>query len=326
MLLKSLPPNVVAKVLAHMDPRQAKRLTGELAKVSERKDLKEIVSRVLEEAVNVLTEDQTGRTGKPAPKSANGAAPGPRLASQVDVCVDGPPPVGAETAKDADPLVAVAALAPDLLARGLESESARTISLLMNRMEVEQAGQIYRRLSPAKRREVSLRFTDASVVSDDLLRQIAGAVLKKCQTLPGVTTGSDEQGEREKRMASLLRGLERGERLEMITALEESNAELAGRIKVLLYLFEDVLRMEKSSIQKLLSEVDMKSLAQALYGAAPEIQERILSNLSRRAQESLKEEVDLLGKVPAAKVKEARQTLEEAMQRLDQRGELLMLE
>jgi flagellar motor switch protein FliG len=324
VLLKSLSPTIVDKVLAHMEPRQAKLLTTELAKVSERKDLKEIVSSVLDEAVKVLVEDQQNRTGKPM--TANNAAPALKLASQVDVRVDGAPEVGTEASNDADPLASIAKLSPELLTMALESENARTISLLMNRMEVETAGQIYRRLSPAKRREVSLRFTEAAVVSEDLLRHIAGAVLKKCQTLRCVTPPGNEQGEREKRMAGLLRGLERTERLEMLAALEGSNPDLAGRIKALLYLFEDILRLEKSSIQKLLSEIDMKSLASALYGAPPEIEERILTNLSRRAQESLKEEADLLGKVAAAKVKQARQTLEEAMQTLDQRGELLLME
>ena len=55
----------------------------------------------------------------------------------------------------------------------------------------------------------------------------------------------------------------------------------------------------------------MKALASALYDAQPEIKERILTNLSRRAQESLKEEIELTGKVQSAKVKQARQTLEE---------------
>lgn len=322
MLLKSLPASVVDKVLARMDARQANLLKAEIAKVSGRADLKESMSRVLDEAVGVLTNKNAAPT-KPA-------APPP----QVDLRIaeepakqEAPPPK--EPPEPADPLAALAAMSPDLLTQALESENARTIALLMNRMEVDAAGQIYKRLSPAKRKEVSLRFTDATTLSDDLLKHLARAVLKKCQTLSVANVGGGgggEQAEREKRMAGMLRNLERADRLEMLTTLEESDAALAGRIKAMLYLFDDILRMENSSIQKLLSEIDMKSLASALFGAPPEIANRIMSNLSRRAQESLKEEIELTGKVPAAKVKQARQSLEEAMQRLDQRGEFLLME
>src|SRR6266850_394176 len=103
VLLKSLSPTIVEKVLTHMGPKEAKLLTAELAKIAQRPDLKEMVSRVLDEAVNVLADV--------ASKDANEA--------------DGV----------ADPVAAIAALSPDLLTKALDSESARTISLLMNRMD-----------------------------------------------------------------------------------------------------------------------------------------------------------------------------------------------
>ena len=324
VLLKSLSPAIVEKVLAHLDPKQAKLLTAEIAKVAQLPQQKELMARVLDEAVNVLSEDKQGHPGQPSAPSVGKAAKPDKGPSQIDVRIDGNAPKNA--AEDADPIGAITALSPDLLTKALDTESARTISLLMNRMDVEAAGQIYKRLSTAKRKEVSLRFTDASTVSDDLLRHIASAVLKKCQTLRNASSTTNEQGDREKRMAGLLRSLERTERIETLTALEESDAELAARIKAMLYLFEDILRLENTSIQKLLSEIDMKNLSAALFGATPEIQERILTNLSRRAQESLKEEIELTGKVPSAKVKQARQSLEEAMQRLDQRGDFVMME
>jgi flagellar motor switch protein FliG len=318
LLLKSLSPAVVDKVLATMDPKHSKQLTAELAKVSARPDLKEATARVLDEAVGVLGQD------RPQPAAT---APATAAAAQVDARIASDAAKDAAAApNEADPLGAIAAVSPELLSAALEDENARTIALLMNRMEVEAAGHVFKRLSPAKRKEVSVRFTDGATVADDLLRHIAGAVLKKCEALRSTGPAAAEQGEREKRMAGLLRGLERIERMETLAALEESDAALAGRIKAMLYLFEDILRMENSSIQKLLSEIDMKTLASALYGAGAETQERFQTNLSRRAQESLKEEIELTGKVPSAKVKEARQMLEEAMQRLDQRGEFVLKE
>jgi flagellar motor switch protein FliG len=215
----------------------------------------------------------------------------------------------------------------DLLAQALENETTRTISLLMNYLEMEIAGQIYKRLTPAKRKEVSMRFTEQATIDDGLLRRIAQAVLKKCESLRATAvTGAVDPAKREKRMASLLRGLERAERMEMLGVLEQSDAELAGRIKSMLYQFEDVLRLQNISVQKLLTQVDTKSLAQALSDASPELREKLFTNLSKRAQEALKEEIELAGTVPSAKVRPAQQAIADAIQGLDQRGELLMIE
>jgi flagellar motor switch protein FliG len=346
VLLRSLPKDVVDKVLRHLDPRQAGLVSSELAKLDEQKDLGQKLSVVLDEAVTMLGDGARSKPESAAqPKEPPAAAPAPgtvRATGQnVDIRLEGkpevplsprqasPPPKPRLDLPDAsaDPLGALAALPSDLLALALDTENTRTTSLLMNCLEVEVASQIYKRLSPAKRKEVSLRFTEQAVVGEELIKRIALGVIKKCQALrDSASPAATEQGGREKRMAALLRGLERSERMEMLTALEESDAELTGRVKALLYQFEDVLRMENISVQKLLSEIDVKTLALALRGAPPNIEEKILTNLSKRAQESLREEISLTGVVPAAKVSAARQTLVEAIQRLDQRGELVINE
>lgn len=342
VLLKSLPAPVVEKVMRHLDARHAGLLSAELAKVDKRADLPQRLSNVLDEAVIMLGGAHAG--GETVPRFAEGpSAAGPKSAPPATPTVDiriggGPeemaPAVPAPPAKPAlpwpaanlDPLRALAVVPPELLAGALDTESARTVSLLMDCLEIEVAGQIYKRLSPPKRKEVSLRFTQQTVVGEELVKRIAQGVLKKCQTLrDAAASPAAEQGGREKRMAALLRELERADRLEMLTALGESDAELTARIKALLYQFEDILCMENLSVQKMLSEVDVKSLALALRGAPEDIESKILTNLSKRAQESLKEEISLMGSVPAAKVRTARQTIEEAIQRLDQRGELMMI-
>jgi flagellar motor switch protein FliG len=308
MLLKSLSPALVEKVLARLETRQSSLLRLALDKASGRSEADQTMASILNEAIDALAAAPKKDASKPADaKTAK-------------------PSVPVEVPEDADPLAAIATIPADVLTAALDTENARTISLLMNRLDVDVAGQIYKRLSSAKRKEVSLKFTESTVVSDDLLKHIAKAVLKKCQSIHLGAGGLNPQEEREKRMAGLLRNLERAERMETLQALEEADAVLAGRIKAMLYLFDDILRMENASIQKLLSEIDMRSLAAALFGAEPAIRDRIVTNLSRRAQESLKEEIELTGKVPVAKVKQSRQILEEAMQRLDQRGEFNMME
>ena len=344
VLLHSLPAEIVEKVLHHMDPRQADLIKSILVKVKERPDLKELLARVLDEAAEVLDspQDPQGGSGsgpsKKKPSAAegvkHGAASAPRAvesvtASKVDIRLSSSAESGPDDMelRKNDPLRAIAALPPALLTQALETEGARTISLLMNALDIDVAGQIYKRLTPEKRKDVSKQFPNQPVVNEDLLRHVAHAVLRKCDALPATAVvGSEDPDARDKRLASLLRGLDRADRIEMIAVLEESDAALVARIKERLYQFDDILRLENASVQKLLTEIDMKSLATSLSGALDVIRDKLFNNLSKRAQDSLKEEIELSGKVPSAKVSESRKTIAEAIQRLDQRGELLLIE
>src|ERR1043166_6164791 len=148
VLLKSLSPTVVEKVLSHMDPKQAGALSAEIAKAGARPDLNEAITRVYDEAASVLAAEK----GSPPTRKANSSA---TQTGTVDVRVE-----GTAAPETPDPLAGLAAIAPEVITKALDTESARTVSLLMNRMQVEQAGQIYKRLSSAKRKEVAIRLTD----------------------------------------------------------------------------------------------------------------------------------------------------------------------
>ncbi|MBI1832653.1 MAG: hypothetical protein HYR84_14530, partial [Planctomycetes bacterium] len=331
--------------LQHMKPEQAAVLTKEIDKLHARTDLDEVTTKVLDEASQIVSQSKTDPAGAPKTQSYS---PGtdktrPPPASPVSTERSGAASAGAtldvriaeapatethgSSRLEGNPIQALAALPAELVAQALESESIRTISILINGLDVELAAAIYKQLTPTKRKDVSARFAEQAIVSDALLQRIAEGVVRKCQTMRATTTASSaEPGAREKRMASLLRGLERAERLEMLAVLEASDAELAGRVKSMLYQFEDILKMQNISVQKLLAEIDMKTLAMAVNGVPDALRDKLLGNLSKRAQESLKEEIELSGTIPSSKTKQAQQAIADAIARLDQRGELVMID
>src|SRR5262245_56999917 len=166
LLLKSLSPAIVEKVLARLDPRQSKLLKTELDKVAARPDVEQSMTNILNEAVEALgspgasTVAPNGKSA-PAPGGKSGT-PTPADASREKASAIAPP---LQEPDPSDPIAAIAAIPPETLTMALDTENSRTISLLMNRLDVEVAGQIYKRLSSAKRKEVSLRFTESTVVS-----------------------------------------------------------------------------------------------------------------------------------------------------------------
>lgn len=336
VLLRSLPAETVDKVLRHMDPRQSKTIAGEVTKVADDPELAEKLAKVLDEAVSMLAEPAAKPAADAKAKTVSAPAADKPTSAAVETVIDlniddelaakaAAPPTWA-SAQGGDPRRALAQIPVELLAAALESENARTIFIVMESLKMDVAGRVYKLLSPAQRREVSLRFTEKLNISDHLTRQVAQGVLKKCQALRTSAGATNADEERLQRMAALLKGLERNERLEMLAMFQKTDPTLTERIKNLLYQFEIIARMENAAVQKLLAEVNLQSLAVALKGAPGEVEERITANLSKRAQEALREEISLVGNVAPAKVHEARQSVVLEIQQMDQRGELLLRE
>ncbi|HTU90982.1 MAG TPA: FliG C-terminal domain-containing protein [Gemmataceae bacterium] len=329
LLLYSLPPESADKVLAALAPAHGERLRSELEKLRRSHAEHGNEEGWLRDVDEVVREfEELLRQTDAAPPAAPTAAPTPRqLAayrppSDPDISL---PEESSLPPLPSDPVQALHTLPPELLTDVLQGEQAHTIALVLNDLPSEKAGEVLRQLTPEMRREVSVRLSRLSGSSPELLARIARALVQRSQALSGKRSDTSADAKYEK-MASMLRCLEKAERMEVIAALEENEPETAGRIKELLYTFEDLLRVHDRSLQKLLSEIDSKTLSVALKGANESISEKLLANLSKRAREALKEEMEFVGMVPLPQVRQAQKMIVDVMQRLDQAGELMMSE
>jgi flagellar motor switch protein FliG len=91
-----------------------------------------------------------------------------------------------------------------------------------------------------------------------------------------------------------------------------------------MFVFEDIVRVDDRGIQAVLKEVDNKQLAMALKTATPELREKLLSNMSQRAAESVKEEMGYLGPVRVSDVQAAQQAIVEIVRRLEEAGDIVV--
>jgi flagellar motor switch protein FliG len=318
LLLYALPPESVDKVLAALGPARGQRLRTELEKLRQQAEPPGDVGDVIREFEELLLQPDAAPPASPTPRQLAAYRP----PSDADISL---PEEGSLPPLPNDPVRALDALPPNLLVAVLQGEQAHTVSLVLNGLPPEKAGEILKQLTPDMRRDVSLRLSRMSGSPPELLARIARALIQKSQALSGKRGDTSADAKYEK-MASMLRCLEKTERLEVIAALEENEPETGRRIKELLYTFEDLLRVQDRSMQKLLAEIDSKTLSVALKGANEAISEKLLTNLSKRAREALKEEMEFTGMVPLAQVREAQKTIVDVLQRLDQAGELMMTE
>jgi flagellar motor switch protein FliG len=336
LLLLRLPPGEADGVLARLDPERGERLRAHMQRFRQAPPPAEVVEQVLNDLDQILRE-QIGPAAEPRPAAvaAGAASPGApqpgQLAAKAAEAGDVLPD---EAAVESDPLAALRAMTGagpgqaagnvDRLALALSDEHPRTVALVLAQMEPVRAGEVLRRLHPEMRREVSLQFGKEVTVNPDLINRIVRIVLARCRALAEAPPAAASN--RFKRMAEMLRRLDKPDRLEILAALEQNDAQAAAQVKEFLYSFDDLLLIEDRSMQKLLAEIDSKSLASALKGASDAVKDKVRNNLSKRARETLNEEIELIGSLAPTAVQAAQKAVVEVIQRLDQAGELTMLQ
>ena len=106
--------------------------------------------------------------------------------------------------------------------------------------------------------------------------------------------------------------------------LEVENAELAEEIKKKMFLFEDIVKLDDKSIQRVLREVDNNEIALALKGVKDDVAEAIFRNLSARLAEMIREDIEYMGPVKMKDVEEAQQNVVNKVRDLEERGEIVI--
>ena len=224
-----------------------------------------------------------------------------------------------------DPFIDVRRLRPIQIAGALQGENEKTIALVLSCLGSEGAGEVIQNLPSEVRAGVFLTLKAGPKASPPMLRRIVTATVEKGRRLDPFKM-SDPQGDADRNLAQVLRSMDRGSRAELLAALQAADEETAKRVKAYLFTFEDILRVTDKTVQRLMAELDTNTLATALKGAAAEITQKMLGNLSKRARAALVEEIEFLPRITPPQEQEARGRLCEALVKLDAEGDLEMLE
>ncbi|MGH7943929.1 MAG: flagellar motor switch protein FliG [Opitutaceae bacterium] len=198
-------------------------------------------------------------------------------------------------------------------------ERPQTISCLLSYLDRAKAAEVFSFLEPEQREEVVERLGTIESTSLDLVSKMARNLGQRFDNKArpalhrsgGVAT-----------VAELLNQLDKETSKSLLARLEERNATLTTAIRKKLFSFEDLLRLQPADLQRVLREVDSASLAMAMKSAGPTLRERIYGGISKRAAESLKEEIDMLGPVRLKEVETAQDTVIQAVRRLEEEGQI----
>ncbi|HIE08233.1 MAG TPA: flagellar motor switch protein FliG [Armatimonadetes bacterium] len=209
---------------------------------------------------------------------------------------------------------------PELLARLLSEESPQAVAVVLAHLPLDFASSIFTRLPKGMKAEVGIRLAKLSEATPEALEGLHDAIRKK---LAEVGTGGKGMGGIE-RLARLLNRADKETEMEVLERIAKENEELAQQVRDKMFTFEDIAGLDDRTIQRILQEVDLSRLALALKGVPEEIRERFLKNLSQRAREMVLEDMEYMGPVKVAEVREAQKEVVEAARRLEESGDIVI--
>lgn len=210
---------------------------------------------------------------------------------------------------------------PSQLLNFIQNEHPQTIALVMAYLLPEQAGIILSALPPLQQVEVAKRVATMDRTSPEVLREVELILEKKLSSFvmhDFYTAGGIEA------VVEILNRVDRGTEKTILEALAEDNPELADDIKSRMFVFEDVMSLDNRSVQRFLREVDVKDLGLALKTSSEDVRNLIFQNMSKRAADMLKEDMDVIGPVRLRDVEEAQQRIVNVIRQLEESGELVI--
>ncbi len=210
---------------------------------------------------------------------------------------------------------------PGQLLNFIQNEHPQTIALILAYLTPEQAGLILSSLSPELQVNVARRLAKLDRTTPEVLQEIESTLEQRLSAF--VTDDFTVAGGIEAAV-DVLNMVDRSTEKTIIDSLEEEEPELAEEIRKRMFVFEDIIILDDRSIQKVLREVDSKDLALALKTASEEVSSRIFKNMSKRAAEMLREDIDFMGPARLRDIEETQQKIVAIIRRLEDTGEIIV--
>lgn len=201
----------------------------------------------------------------------------------------------------------------------IKHEQPQTISFVISYLRPAKCAEVFNLLSPELREEVIERLGTIESTSLDLVSKIVGSLGKHfdSKTRPAFHSSGGVR-----MVAGLLNSIDKDMSKALLMRIEERNAELGAAIRKKLFSFEVIGGLQVTDLQRVLREVDASNLAISMKSASEVLRAKIFAGLPKRAAESLREEIEMLGPVRLKDVEAAQDVIIQAVRRLEEAGEI----
>ncbi len=213
-------------------------------------------------------------------------------------------------------------LEPKVLYNFLRNEHPQTVALVLSVLDVMQSAAILAELKEETQVEVVMRMAELDKVSPEILVEVDRVLqdeLLSVEGMEGQRLGGVET------VAEILNNADRALEAQVLEGVEEQRESLAEEIRRLMFVFEDLLDIDDRGIMSILKEVSTDDLKLALKTASDDLKEKIFKNMSSRAVEMLKEDMEIMGPTRLKDVEGAQQSIIKIAKRLEQEGKIQLM-
>jgi flagellar motor switch protein FliG len=313
-LLIILGPESASAILRTLDPQALEAVSVEMARLPmiTQEMRQAILAEISEVALAASTAVPGGMSfAQTVLEKALGNPQASELLDRV-AHAHGPPPA----------MQRIVRMEPRQLVNLLRDEHPQTIALVASYLSPNRASELLSLLRPELRDQVIERLATLApvpvevveTVAEVLNRQVQGKTLRGLTQTGGVKTAAD--------VLNALAAQDKNLGKAILAALEERNAELGQAIRQKMFTFADLIQLDVASLQKIMREIDMRDLALALKKADPALKTKLLSAISKRAAETVTEEMSFLGSVKLKEIEAAQMRIVEVVRRLENDGEI----
>ena len=312
VLMVALGNDIAAEVYKKLDDTAIELITLEVANL--RKVTPELKLEVLKEAQEILmAREFMARGGVDYARDVLERALGPERAQNLLARIT--------ASLQVRPFDFMRHTDPQQVLGFIQGEHPQTIALILSYLEAPQAAMILSGLPAVMQAEVAKRIARMDRITPEVLREVERVLERKLSTVMGqdftLAGGIDA-------VVAIVNSAARTTERNIMEHLEENDPELAEEIKKRLFVFEDIIRLDDRSLQRVLREVDMKELGLALKGATEELRTKFFKNMSKRAAEMLQEDMDYMGPVRVKDVEESQQKVVNIVRGLEEQGEIVI--
>jgi flagellar motor switch protein FliG len=312
ILVASLGPEASSRVLGSLTDEDIETLTLEIATLG--KIDADVRRKVMEEFYQMLRAKEYITTGgmEYAQRILEGALGSDKAVQILTRLQSSLQDIPFEFIKKAD---------PNQIINFIQDEHPQTIALILAHLDPDVSATIVSALPQPVQAEVIMRIATMDRTPPEIVKEIESILERKAATVlsHGFTFAGGV-----KDVAEVLNRVDRATEKSILAVLEEKDAELADEIKNHMFVFDDLVLVDDTGIQKTLREIDNKDLALALKAASDDVKQKIFKNMSERARQLIEEEIEFMGPVRLRNVEEAQQKIVTVIRRLEEAGEVII--
>ena len=308
ILLMTLGEEKAASILKHMEPSEVQTLGEAMSSIDS--ITQDQIGGILDKFIgNIKNESSLGHGSRGYLKRTLSKALGHDRANSVmgQINMEGIPPS----------LDSLKWMHPRVVANIVSTEHPQIVAIVLAHLEREQAGAVLNLLPKEIHSDVLLRVAKLDVVHPAALDELNEIILRRFEEnseteLTGIGGVSAA--------AEILNGVSKDVETHAIEQLDEADKELSDKIQEKMFIFDNLMAVDDRGMQTLLREVSTDQLVIALKGASPDLREKIFGNMSQRAAELLRDDLDAKGPMKLSDVEDAQKQVLTVAMRLSEEG------